>query len=195
MTGVVLSTIPVPLTLNANSASAPAAALAGTVSQVVGANGQNAITEWDSFGTGFPAIVARAAAGTGALPSGPLSAAVLFSMSGRPYGTTGYSGTTRFAINFLATENQDDTHFGNQMQVRLTSTGTTTVAAMTLLTTGVAFSGGLTISANTLITTNTTFTNGAAAAAGTLLNAPVAGNPTKWIPISDNGTTRYIPAW
>lgn len=37
--------------------------------------------------------------------------------------------------------------------------------------------------------------NGAAAAAGTLLNAPAAGNPTKWIPINDNGTTRYIPAW
>jgi hypothetical protein len=27
------------------------------------------------------------------------------------------------------------------------------------------------------------------------LNAPAAGNPTKWIPIDDNGTTRYIPAW
>jgi hypothetical protein len=38
-------------------------------------------------------------------------------------------------------------------------------------------------------------TNGAAAAAGTLLNAPAAGNPTKWVPINDNGTTRYIPAW
>jgi hypothetical protein len=39
------------------------------------------------------------------------------------------------------------------------------------------------------------FTNNAAAAAGTLLNAPVAGNPTKWIPINDNGTIRNIPAW
>jgi hypothetical protein len=47
----------------------------------------------------------------------------------------------------------------------------------------------------TLHTTSVALTNGAAAAAGTLLNAPVAGNPTKWIPINDNGTTRYIPAW
>jgi len=39
------------------------------------------------------------------------------------------------------------------------------------------------------------FTDGAAAALGTLTNAPAAGNPTKWIPINDNGTTRYIPAW
>jgi len=46
-----------------------------------------------------------------------------------------------------------------------------------------------------IMTTTVALTNGAAAAAGTLTNAPVAGNPTKWIPISDNGTTRYIPAW
>lgn len=56
-------------------------------------------------------------------------------------------------------------------------------------------SGKITVGSTTLITSTTAFTNGAAAAAGTLLNAPVAGNPTKWIPISDNGTTRYIPAW
>lgn len=43
--------------------------------------------------------------------------------------------------------------------------------------------------------TKTSWTNGAAAAGGTLLNAPAAGNPTKWIPVDDNGTTRYIPAW
>lgn len=28
-----------------------------------------------------------------------------------------------------------------------------------------------------------------------LTNAPRSGNPTKWIPVNDNGTTRYIPAW
>jgi hypothetical protein len=39
------------------------------------------------------------------------------------------------------------------------------------------------------------FTDGAGASAGTMTNAPTAGNPTKWIPIDDNGTTRYIPAW
>lgn len=45
------------------------------------------------------------------------------------------------------------------------------------------------------IRTNTALTNSAAAAAATLLNAPVAGNPTKWIGINDNGTLRQIPAW
>lgn len=43
--------------------------------------------------------------------------------------------------------------------------------------------------------TSASLANGAAAAAGTLSNAPAAGNPTKWIPINDNGTTRHIPAW
>jgi hypothetical protein len=28
-----------------------------------------------------------------------------------------------------------------------------------------------------------------------LLNAPTAGNPTKWVPIDDNGVTRFIPCW
>ncbi len=39
------------------------------------------------------------------------------------------------------------------------------------------------------------FTDGAAAQTATMTNGPTAGNPTKWIPIDDNGTTRYIPAW
>jgi hypothetical protein len=55
--------------------------------------------------------------------------------------------------------------------------------------------GGLTTGNATLHTTTTALTNGAAAAAGTLLNAPAAGNPTKWVPIDDNGTIRYIPCW
>jgi hypothetical protein len=38
-------------------------------------------------------------------------------------------------------------------------------------------------------------TNGAAAAAGTLTNAPTAGDPAFWLPVSIAGTTRYIPCW
>ena len=57
------------------------------------------------------------------------------------------------------------------------------------------FNTGITEGSATLITTTTSFTNGAASGAGTLTNAPAAGNPTKWIPVNDNGTTRYIPAW
>lgn len=46
-----------------------------------------------------------------------------------------------------------------------------------------------------LLRTMSGLSNGAGAAAGTLTNAPSAGNPTKWIPINDNGTIRYCPAW
>lgn len=58
-----------------------------------------------------------------------------------------------------------------------------------------AGTGNVNFPGGTLLKTRAALTNGAAAAAGTLLNAPTAGDPTKWIPINDNGTTRYIPAW
>lgn len=38
-------------------------------------------------------------------------------------------------------------------------------------------------------------TNSAGANTATLTNAPVTGNPTKWIAINDAGVTRYIPVW
>mgnify|MGYP001566741902 CR=1 FL=1 len=52
-----------------------------------------------------------------------------------------------------------------------------------------------TSTAATFHTTTAALTDGAGVATGTLLTAPAAGNPTKWIGINDNGTTRYIPAW
>jgi hypothetical protein len=53
----------------------------------------------------------------------------------------------------------------------------------------------LTDDSTNLIASSAALSNGAAAAAGTLTNAPAAGDPTKWVAIDDNGTTRYIPAW
>lgn len=38
-------------------------------------------------------------------------------------------------------------------------------------------------------------TDGAAAGAGTLTNAPAAGDPTFWLPISINGVVRHVPCW
>jgi hypothetical protein len=55
--------------------------------------------------------------------------------------------------------------------------------------------GFLTGNATYLMQSSVAWTNGSGAAAGTLTNAPAAGNPTKWIAINDNGTTRHIPAW
>ena len=52
-----------------------------------------------------------------------------------------------------------------------------------------------TVGGATFHTTSTALSNGAGSSAGTLTNAPAVGNPTKWIGINDNGTTRYVPAW
>ena len=46
-----------------------------------------------------------------------------------------------------------------------------------------------------LLASSATLADGAALALGTLTNAPAAGDPTKWVAINDNGTTRYIPTW
>lgn len=79
--------------------------------------------------------------------------------------------------------------------VGLTLSGAATVGT-TLGVTGVlTATGGVTVGTATLLTSSVALTNGAGVASGTLTNAPAAGNPTKWIPISDNGTTRFIPAW
>jgi hypothetical protein len=61
--------------------------------------------------------------------------------------------------------------------------------------TSVNLTGGITTGNTILHTTSAALSNGAGAGAGTLTNAPTAGDPTKWISINDNGTTRYIPTW
>lgn len=64
-------------------------------------------------------------------------------------------------------------------------------------TTNATFAGTITKPGGTtpLITTNTAVTDGAGVGVGTLTNAPASTNPTKWMPINDNGTTRYFPTW
>lgn len=68
--------------------------------------------------------------------------------------------------------------------------GTFTQVFRVDLTTGL-----LTLGSTTLLATNVALTNAAAAQTATMTNGPTAGNPTKWIQINDNGTTRSIPAW
>lgn len=46
-----------------------------------------------------------------------------------------------------------------------------------------------------LIASTVDFADASGAQAATLTNSPVAGNPTKWLTIDDNGTLRRIPAW
>lgn len=71
----------------------------------------------------------------------------------------------------------------------ITTASTWTAAAVLVATT--VYSNVATF----VVGSKTTLTTGAGVGAGTLTNAPAAGNPTKWIGIDDNGTTRYVPAW
>lgn len=79
------------------------------------------------------------------------------------------------------------------------TTGTTAQSLATRLTlssAGATFAGSVTLLGGaTFLTTSSALTDGVGASAGTITNAPSIGNPTKWIGINDNGTTRYIPAW
>jgi len=83
------------------------------------------------------------------------------------------------------------------------TTEATTGGAGSLTTAGGIYAAKKIITASTItalggatfLTTSSALTDGAGAGAGTITNAPSAGNPTKWIGINDNGTTRYVPAW
>ena len=95
------------------------------------------------------------------------------------------------------------TQINNAQVVQWTTiTGTPTTVAGYGITDALTLTGTQTMSnkthtavSNRMFVLTGTITNGAGAAVGTLGNAPTAGNPTKWIPIDDNGTTRYIPTW
>lgn len=75
--------------------------------------------------------------------------------------------------------------------MRLSGTGGLSVG-----TTSDPGSGNIYVNTATFLMRNkTTMTDQAGASAGTITNAPSVGNPTKWIAIDDNGTTRKIPTW
>lgn len=112
-------------------------------------------------------------------------AIVRFYGNGAPGANYGrLSITTTSTDNTIACQSAG-TGPGN-MNLNLTTKGT---GVVTITNNGLKHAG------TTLIQTSVALTNNAGASAGTLTNAPAVGNPTKWIPINDNGTTRNIPAW
>jgi hypothetical protein len=98
--------------------------------------------------------------------------------------SSGSAANTDFLINRTqtavgsGTQRLIDAQVGGTSMFSISNTGVLTTAATTFMH-----------------STSASLANGAAAQTGTLTNAPSAGNPTKWIAINDNGTTRYIPAW
>lgn len=132
----------------------------------------------------FQTSTANSGTSVGAIPSGSGTLAQWFLYNTSDANNAGYF---RSLISGTAVT----------LQANASGTGTAptslTLSAFTSYVTDVSWTmpGGTA----PLLRTNTAITSGAGANTGTLTNSPVAGNPTKWFPINDNGTTRYVPAW
>lgn len=118
-------------------------------------------------------------------------------ITGKPTTLAGYGITdAQSKLNNsagLAAALSDETGTGAAVFANTPTLVTPVIGAAT--GTSLVLTGDITTGTGTLHKTSAALTNGAAAAAGTLLNAPVAGNPTKWVPVDDNGTIRYVPLW
>lgn len=156
----------------------------------------------------FQSLTANGATWMTALPNGTSTTAGFVAHDGTDPANAGfiglyYSGTLTYlqsGKNGSGTAHDLAIYTGAGVihAARFFTTGNTSIGTPTTETAGAELlqvRGSISINSATMIRTYTAFTNGAGAGAGTLLNAPAAGNPTKWIPINDNGTTRYIPAW
>lgn len=173
---------------------------AGTTFQFGGQDSNSTNIEIDSFG-GMARLVARRADGTSTAPTAVQSDESIGIITMRAYdGAAYFQAATAIA---RAAQNLTGSNHGSYWlfsTIPLNSTIETEVVRIRQgVCVGCTTEPGLGLisinSASFLMRNGTSWTNGAAAALGTLTNAPTAGNPTKWIPIDDNGTTRYLPAW
>ena len=78
-----------------------------------------------------------------------------------------------------------------------TFSGTVSCGSTLAVTGATTLTGGLNVGLNggSFLNTTTDMYDWSSTYVGTLANAPYPGNPTKWIPISDNGVVRIIPTW
>jgi len=81
------------------------------------------------------------------------------------------------------------------MALSASPTFTGTINGTSILLSSAVQAASMTNGDSVLMRTNATLTNNSGGSVGTITNAPVAGNPTKWIIIVDNGVNRSIPAW
>lgn len=197
------------LTVNGNTGAsvAPSFPVAGTAIHLIGADGVNVGLVLDGYnnsvaGAGTAIFDVRVAGGTQASKTA-LTANLGFNFRMYGWDTAAYS--LGAAFQQLATETWTTSARGTKILFKTTTTGATTFNTSLVvsndggISVGVDAAPGLGLiyinSASFLMRNKTTWNNGAAAAVGTITNAPTAGNPTKWIPVDDNGTTRYMPAW
>jgi hypothetical protein len=111
---------------------APAAAAAGTILQLAGADAAAARALIDAYG-GFVTISGRRANGTAAAPSALAALDVIAGYQARGYGATGYSATSRAQMALAAAEAWSDTAQGTRIDFYTTLNGTvTTILRMTI---------------------------------------------------------------
>lgn len=199
------------LTLTKNSGTLPVVGSFSPMNQVAQADDTQTLTVWQSFssdGLKQPNLIYAKARGTAASPTAVQSGDFIGANFGYGYATSGASGyVTGAGAGFLivAAENYTSTAAGASFDIYATATGSASVGMKARVNGSGGFSvntssdpgAGMiyTNSSTFMIRTKTSYANGAGVGAGTITTAPSAGNPTKWIPIDDNGTTRYVPAW
>ena len=102
-------------------------------------------------------------------------------------------------VNLAAPGAIGGTTAGSGAFTTLTASSTLAVTGATTLTGLLTANGGITVvGGNALLTTNTSLTGNSGSNTATLYyntDSPVSGEPTKWITINDNGTSRCIPTW
>jgi hypothetical protein len=190
------------LTVSQNTGGSPTvSALANMIGQFIAADSVIGLVALDTFGNqGF--LASRYAGGTQASKTAAAGTIATFSFGAQAW--DGSAWGTGAAMDFQTTASTwSGSNHGMTVRFRTVADGSTSLTEAMRINSGLAVGtssdpgAGMiyTNAATFMIRTKTSYTNGAAAAAGTLANAPVAGNPTKWIPVDDNGTTRYIPAW
>jgi hypothetical protein len=174
---------------------------------------------FDFIGATFGTVPTESLGGDGVTTTTFLNAAGAFTtpaypVGANPTGSAGLAAVNGSAATFLRSDGAPAINVGIAPTWTAAHIFTTTTTMTNLVMAGsltgvtsltmsgalsgassISTTGGVTHGSTTLLTTTANLTNGAAAAAGTLANAPAAGNPTKWVPINDNGTTRYIPCW
>ncbi len=99
-------------------------------------------------------------------------------------------GTPRVGVEFDAISGGVDLRLipGAVGTVKICGTGSYTGSALSV-------NGIIAHNDTMLLRTFGALADGAAGHTATMTNSPTAGDPTKWVPIDDNGVTRYIPAW